>query len=155
MQEQYPEQLENIIKENSIVANSIIAVFLWFIRHNAFDRAKKLISIWKNISLKSNTYDFFGYEGVNLLIHLKFLVSITTTSECSIRQKCPEAIQTNKRADFPVMSNVCGRQDEFASIIKTWRSGALVSPCLTELNPDAPEDIVECIPRKQVKFLFS
>ena len=37
MQEQYPEQLENIIKENSIGANSMIAVFLGFIRHNPRD----------------------------------------------------------------------------------------------------------------------
>ena len=51
MQEQYPEQLENNIKENSIGANSMIAVFLGFIRHNAFDRTKKLIAILNNISL--------------------------------------------------------------------------------------------------------
>ena len=46
MQEQYPEQLENIIKENSIGVNCMIAVFLGFITHNAFDRAKKLILLF-------------------------------------------------------------------------------------------------------------
>ena len=118
MQHQFPAQLERIVQEYSIGVTSSIILFIGFIRHNAFDKAKRHLAQLSGIELKSKTYDFFGNEGINVLKHLKFLVSTKSVSHCSNGNECPEKVKVTRRNDFPVISNVCPHKEEFVSIIK-------------------------------------
>ena len=60
MQHQFPAQFERIVKEYSIGVASRIVLFIGFIRHNAFDKAKRHLAQLSNIELISNTYDFLA-----------------------------------------------------------------------------------------------
>ena len=94
---------------------------------------------------------FFGDEGINVLKHLKFLVSTKSVSQCSNGNECPEKVKVTRRNDFPVISNACPHKEEFVSIIKLWLIGSNISSCRLQLqNQDINEEIVEWIPKRYI-----
>ena len=132
IQSEHPEKLELLIRENSTGKNSTIMVFLGYVRHGCFERAKMLLAELCNIPLYQNTYDFYGNEIQNVLRHLTFLLENVCTSQCSNDNLCPERVKSDEMNDFPCVPNV-HNDNEFETFIVNWLIEIKETPCRLEL----------------------
>ena len=115
MQTDHAEILEAVVSANIIGPNSEMMVFIGYVRHGFYEKAKNILAVRCNIPLCHNTYDFFGNEVENVLCHLSFLVECSLTSTCTNGHRCPESIASCAVRDFPCVSG--NTEDDFVMFI--------------------------------------
>ena len=146
VQEQYPAVLERLVRQYSIGQNSILMVFVGYIRHDFFEKAKLVLAKHCNLMLRQSTYDFLGNEVEYVLRNFTFLVENTCNSSCSNGSLCPEPTKFHSFKDFPALT--ANEVGQFQQVVDNWMKNLHVSSCQVEITGQHNESVVEWIPRR-------
>ena len=150
IQTDHAEILESVVSANIIGPNSEMMVFVGYVRHGFYEKAKHILAVRCNIPLCHNTYDFFGNEVENVLCHLSFLAECSLTSTCTNGHRCPESIASGVVRGFLCVSG--NTEDDFVTFTVHWLTGTQYLPCCKALLDSSADSIVEWISKEYVAY---